>query len=248
MISTEMSVKQRTTRDADESAQFLTEKIRNKLPFLFIRYGDGALECINGLGKLRTCDGELYTDKLGADLQWAWDLVIGQPRVYIGDWYSAEFGNDRSTVYAEQYERLIGGREAEVWLDFAALLLHRRSEALAYFYRAVRDDDRAKVLMGPAEMAPAARMLNATHVPTVMSPYLHEHTERMVGTLSNLDFSVLLYGAGMAGNVAAVRMWQKFRNRTYINIGSALDPLFRGRTRTQQLDKFTARELLKDIA
>ena len=60
-----------STLDQDQSAALLSRRIRHRMPFFFVRYGDGAIECINGK-KGRTCDFEEYSSELGSDLLAAW--------------------------------------------------------------------------------------------------------------------------------------------------------------------------------
>jgi hypothetical protein len=218
---------------ADQSAAFLASKIRQKEPFFFLRYGDGALECIRGDPGM-TCDGEDYSRELGAELLAAWRITCGAPTVYIGDWLSASF--DRKTAatrYTVEYAELIGDTKPN-WLHFEALLLMRESNTLLNFYRAVRDDSRKKLFMGHPLNAGAAELLGAEFL-EAPAAHLFERRAELFDELLRRDFDILLYGAGMAGNIPAIRCWERYPDRTYIALGSALDPLFRGRTRSQQL-------------
>ena len=77
---------------------------------------------------------------------------------------------------------------------------------------------------------------------------LLDQVDRITEELMKFPFQILLYGAGMAGNIAAVKCWERFPDRTYINLGSALDPLFNAhQTRSQQLSHADARELFKEL-
>ena len=60
-----------TALSADESAALLTWKIRRQEPFFFVRYGDGAIECLKDRGG-QTCDGERYSLELAEGLLSAW--------------------------------------------------------------------------------------------------------------------------------------------------------------------------------
>ena len=66
-------------------------------------------------------------------------------------------------------------------------------------------------------------------------------------------FDVLLWAAGMAGTIPVVRLWEKFPSRTYINLGSAMDPLTRsatepkGYTRSGQLSHARAKEFFREL-
>src|SRR6185437_9523310 len=160
-----------TSLSADESAEVLTRKIRRQEPFFFVRYGDGAIECISGKQGM-TCDREQYSPQLAAELNLAWKALMKGSRthsVYVGDWLSASFdATSEHARYAEEYASLVSEGSPE-FLHFEALLLMRESEPLLDFYRAVKSDPRRKVFMGPRECAGAAKMLGARHVVTPMA-------------------------------------------------------------------------------
>jgi hypothetical protein len=240
------------TPGPDESAGILTGKIRNREPFFFVRYGDGALECIYNRGHGRTCDGEQYSGELGSALLDAWvSLVIlgfiyrGR-NVYVGDWLSASFdGPNDPSRYRDLYQKLVQDAEPD-FLHFESLLLMRESEALVNFYRAVKQDPRKKMFMGPWWNRDAAKMLDADFLETPTKD-LFAHVDVLARQLTSRKFDVLLYGAGMAGTIPAVKCWERFPERTYVNLGSAMDPLFYRRTRRQQLATGQARALFSDL-
>lgn len=243
-----------TDLSADQSASLLTSMLVAREPFFFVRYGDGALECMAGRSGM-TCDKEQYSLTLGAQLLMAWESLMsatmrpGQtPQVYVGDWLSASF--DRASEharYAQHYAELVADAKPE-FVHFEALLLMRESPQLVNFYRTVKEDSRKKLYMGPAENAGAAKMLGAEHLVTPMQN-LYGHVDRLAADLVDIrDFEVLLYGAGMAGNIPAVKCWEANPERTYINLGSALDPLFgRGKSRRQQIPVERAKKLFKEL-
>jgi hypothetical protein len=227
----------------DKSAAVLTEKIRRRERFFYLRYGDGALECMNRVTG-QTCDGETYSPELGGELRRAWEVAVRGREVYIGDWLSASFDPQTHwTRYDEFYLASLGNALPKM-LHFEALLLMRTSTALVDFYRSVKEDSRRKLFMGPAGNAGAAAMLGAEFLETPMGDLrIHALTE----SLAARTFDVLLYGAGMAGNIPVVRCWERWPERTYVHLGSAMDPLFRGRTRSQQIAPEEARTLFKDL-
>jgi SAM-dependent methyltransferase len=239
----------------DESAAFLTGKLKRQEPFLFIRYGDGALECINGLGTGKTCDGEKYSPELALGMVRAWYGATApqSPNVFVGDWLSASFGSNRSTEYRKEYDKLIADLRLN-FLHFEALLLTRESPELLEFYRAVKADPRRKVYLGPKEHESAARMLGCEHAITPMTDLL-SRVDSIYEKLANdpFGFDVLLWAAGMAGTIPVVKLWEKFPGRTYINLGSAMDPLTRsirdprGYTRSGQLTPVRAKEFFREL-
>lgn len=236
----------------DESADILSEALVRKTPFIFIRFGDGALECISGKTG-RTCDGELYSPELGRELKRAWNLLFTRPGVYIGDWFSASFSpTSPHGLYEEEYKGLINdarmrGKYMPNWIHFESLLLMRESTSLIEFYYTVRNDTRKKLLMGPKEWRPAAEILKSDFLEIPVSTNLLKHVNEIKLALNGSEFDVLLYGAGMAGNIPIIDLWNSRRDRTYINLGSALDPIYRGQTRRQQIPVARAKALFEGI-
>ena len=230
---------------ADQSAEILTYRLIGQEPFIFVRYGDGALECIAGKTG-GTCDGELYSKLLAEDLVRCWNLLFTRPeQVVIGHWLSASF-DERSVSnrYESEYQALISQAPNTgtnpTFIHFESLLLMRDSVELVNFYKAVRNDKRKKLLMGPATWMPAADVLNTAFYGIPVIKDLHALKDEIRIGLDIRDFDVLLYGAGMAGNIPVIDHWNANPEKTYINLGSALDPLYRGRTRKQQLDYSSA--------
>ena len=230
------------TPDMDESARILTRMIRDKEPFFYARIGDGAIELLSGK-QGATCDGEVYTPELAGAMREAIRLLYGCPGAFYGDWSTATNGS--APRYVDQWLRLIDGP----LLHFEALLLNRESEALVDFYRAVREDARRKVVMGPRRIEGANFVLLTAQIGTPINcgMQLLEFMPMMEHELDRLAPELLLFGAGMAGLVAAVRYWAKHPGVTCVHLGSALDPLFHGKTRNGQLSQAKCREMFKEL-
>lgn len=235
----------------DQSAATLAASLSARLPFYFIKLGDAAVEIMNGYGKA-TCDGELYTEDLRRGLRAAWNALgkmSGSGSVlYVGDWSTASFsGAKDKSRYASEYDGMMAGSRG-VFLHFECLLLMRESPELLGFYRAVRDDPRRKLLLGPVAWAPMARLLGCDFLGLPVMPNLYDIHTQIAAELKSRDFEVLLYGAGTAGHVSVIDCWIEHPGRTYINLGSALDPATSmGRTRKQQIAPNRAKAFLAQI-
>jgi hypothetical protein len=228
----------------DRSAAHLTKLLDHNIPFMFVKYGDGALECMRGEHG-HTCDGEIYTPYLRYRLSEAWNHLFLWRNVYIGDWRSASFdAGSEFARYESEYDRLLRagymqGTHVPAMIHFEALLLMRESEALLEFYRTVRNDSRRKLLLGPREWEPGAEVLRANFIGL---PVERQQKSALLQKAVSENYDVLLYGAGMAGTVAVIDAWMDDPSRTYISIGSALDPVYRGTTRRQQIPRDRAKE------
>ena len=237
-----------TTLTEDESALVLTGEVLARSPFFFIKLGDAAVELVNGYGR-KTCDGEMYTNALADALLMSWKRLSGlHKNLYVGDWRTASFSgpSDRSRYDAEY--RILMGAVHGTLLHFECLLLMRETDALLGFYRAVREDTRRKLLMGPVAWEPLAKVLKCDFLPLPVMANLFSINEQVANELKRSDFEVLLYGAGTAGHVSVVDCWEAHPERTYINLGSALDPACsRGKTRKQQLAPHRAKAFLERL-
>jgi SAM-dependent methyltransferase len=238
----------RCTLDEEQSAAVLAGKIDRREPFLFLRYGDGALECLKGGGAGHTCDGEPYSNNLGVALWNAWRYAAAGDNVFAGDWLSASFeGEHDPSRYPLDWEALTEYAPKFEWLHFETLLwmtTRRGTKALAEFYASVERASVEKVLLAPAAMAPAAARLRCRHIATPMSG-MFESVGKITEQLLATPFDLLLWGCGMAGTLPVVECWRRHPERQYVNIGSSLDPLHRGRTRSRQMSCAAVRKALK---
>lgn len=232
--------------DQDQGAYYLTMMIREHIPFLFLRFGDGFLECVAGK-KGMTCDLEPYAAELANELIRIWKLATSSPLTILGDWQSAKFTpQDEYSRYSAQWDELMKDAHPQmVRIHFESLLLMRESSFLVDFYRTVKEDSRKKLFMGPEGNRGAAEMLGADFLPTPMSN-LMAWKDDLRAELLRRDFDILLYGAGMAGNIPVVDCWTEHPERTYVNLGSAMDILFRGRSRRQQIAADVAKRMFQE--
>jgi len=236
------------TPTADQSAAILASKLRAREPFSFWRFGDGFLELAAGR-KGMTCDHEPYSEALRDGLLDVWTGLVTSdaPGVYFGDWQAASFvGPKDPSRYERDWQQYFGRVPHEQFLHPEALLLMRESEPLVDFWRAVREDPRRKAYFGPSENNETAKALGCEHVRTRMK-FVLEDARHYQENLQRGDWDVLLFGAGLAGMIPAFRCWQRHPERTFIHVGSALDPVGRGRSRHQQLSQARAQALFAQI-
>lgn len=233
------------TPSADRSAEILTERLKLNHPFLFLRYGDGALECIRG-DRAATRDDEAYTPELACDLHEAWQILAADRAadrwIFIGDWLTASFAGEPSHV--SEWRALLGAWRPWM-LHFETLLLMRRTRALYDFYRTVQHSPLRKALLGPPWMKETARKLGAVHIQTELGG-LHARAWFYEHALISEKFQLLLFAGGLAVNLPVVHCWQRHPQRTYIHVGSAFDPLTKT-TRSQQLAPVDARAYYRGV-
>lgn len=249
-----MKAFQFTTQTADESAALLTRLLQARIPYFFTKYGDGFLECVHRIGGGRTRDWEFYTEELRADLLRTFDKLLamtgaGEVNLMLADWLSARFNAQETGRYERLYrDRVAPVIKSAVFVNYETVLLDRKTPALLEFYKALRADPRRKVIMAPAEWSGAVRMLEAHyHIVTPMKN-LYEGLDRLREALERESPDILLYASGMAGTIPVIEQLERRPDATYINLGSALDPLYRGRTRMDQIDPQQAKNFLRSLS
>jgi hypothetical protein len=227
------------TPSADQSAKILTEKLMNRERFIYVRLGDVDVPWMVGRSGIdQTCDGEPYRFGIGGDLMVAWHILCRSPFFLCGDLGTME---DPAAI---EVQMDFGSLCAPYpWLHFLhseALLIHRLTESLRGFYRTMRNHDRPKVLIGPHRVAAAADFLRARFIPIHST---HAHTPGEMRKIRDqyqfLDADIVLLVGGRASKLIAADLAPT--DKTVIELGSALDPLFYGRTRSAQIEPLEAR-------
>ncbi len=231
-----------TKLDADQTCEFLTSKLRANEPFCFIRFGDADIDWMGG-GTGHTCDQEHPRDGLKDELLRAWDTLLRSPHFYLGDLESFDSPAEASVVAL--YRKFREGYAVND-LHTEALLLHRVSDALIDFYRALIGDSRKKLLVAPSRVSFGGRLLGAAHV-TVDSTRATSYLEKTIDAIEGADWEILITCCGRASKILAAHFTAKYPERTIIELGSALDPLFVGQTRGGQLPMKQAREMFEAI-
>ena len=226
-----------STPSADESAIILTNKLKAREPFVFTKFGDGTLWWMSGK-PVQSANGEVYRPGIDQELRKAADVLSGLPHAYFGDQLTCSSG---PYLEAEQ-ERYIHAWDKCAWLHFETFLLHRLTPELLEFYRVLKADTRPKVLVCGKHLLPATRMLGCYACIIVDSSNAHREA------LHQLPSSeIVLTACGHASKILVAAEASAYKSKTFIELGSALDPLFVGRTRSEQIEPGLAREYFKGL-
>lgn len=230
----------------DESCDIMRQHIEDRIPFIFDKVGDGQIESMYGqwaIGR-RSCDGEVYQPGMFTALWRSWFALYfaAQRRpVFLGHWHTAgSFGRNNEQFHAEEYGEMLAGAQFR-YLHYEALLIHRSSPALLNLYMAMKLDPRRKAFV-TGNLAKAADALRADLVeapkPEDSADY-QPARDALSERLMDYDFVILACG-GLAKLILG-RMLERGWTGTAINIGSGLDPLYRGKTRSEQIGAGQAR-------
>jgi hypothetical protein len=228
------------TPNEDESLDILSNRLKIGIPTQYFRFGDGQIQAILQQGT-NNCDGELYTKELGINLLRVVTGVMTSPNPFVGDY--GQIIDREKAPYKAEWESLSAHRSAQ-FLHYEAPLLMRTSKPLLDFYKTIRQDTRKKAFLGPKANEEACKLLDAQFIEY---PRHYQSLSEIANILDGHRFDILISGAGMGSAVPIYDDWIRHRERTYINVGSAFDPLFTGRTRSYQLGMETARAFFKEL-
>jgi hypothetical protein len=215
----------------------LTSELRKRVPFTFVKFGDGELFCMSGRCG-QNCDHHPYSRELGDALISAFQYVVHHPQVYIGRWHQREL--------LAPFERRCGVTPR--YVSYGLLLLTTLAPKLLEFYTALAEDRRRKVLVGPARLSGAQQMLRCSslvEVPLVNAFGKYREIRRVLEEESSGE--IFLFCAGMTSKVWISDLLRKRKTITCLDLGSALDPLFVGQTRSHQLSQKEARQFFKPL-
>lgn len=226
----------------ERSVGILSTWYMSRVPFFFVRIGDGAIECLSGRPGM-TCDGEPYSETMAIALKRAIaKLKAAGDQVHWGDWRLATGGS--VPRYVQEWEELIEIQDRRL-LHYEAMLLMSCIEQQHNFFKIVKRDRRTKVIIGAEHNIDASHFLAAHYYPVPMDG--RPRNGEIIKALEELKPEVILFGAGMAGLVEVVEYWNKERNTTCLHLGSALDPLFYKCTRSRQASKSQLLAFYEDL-
>jgi hypothetical protein len=227
------------TPSADESVKFLTQKLKNREPFVFTKFGDGDLFWMRG-EPVAIAGGETYRDGINDELVDAASILESLSHTWFGNQLTCGSG-PYLPIEQAMYVR------TSRWLHFECLLIHRLSPELLEFYRVLREYKHKLTILYIA----GSHLLGGTRFCTIQlhcdGTTAHRNWQDSVSYAQAKDWDVLLLSAGRASKMIAANLAIQFPTRTIIELGSALDPLFVGRTRSEQIDPQKAREYFKEL-
>lgn len=232
-----------------ESRRHLASLLRCETPFVFTKFGDAEIMWITGCGH-GMAERELCTPMKAAELTLAWGYFgeIGE-RLKLGDWRSASFG-PAGVEFPDEYERMLRSmakRPAET-LHYETTLSMVLDDTLLDFYTAIAQDKRRKLYVGPRASLDqgAHKMLDAD---AFEAPWENSCDGALDRGRQIVDwpYEVVIFAAGRGSKISMGYIAMERPEITLIDIGSGLDPVFLGRTRSQQAEPSRARGFFRSL-
>lgn len=253
-----------------------TKAVREGGNFVFLKYSDGEqVALLPGLGDKnggRNVDGSHYSAELGPALLQAYQDVLGLSDAYLGNFIphvtltDIQQGGDPTcqAILRDYWNHVVPALPA---LEAAhkvssGLLLHHKltfTPELRAFYMAVRETERRVVYVGPAKLSGVVSFFNAYRHIVVPEHDAFLERDRIVREMREAaqTDAIFLVSAGMAAKVLIADLFDSENGwvlgmagteaLTAIDLGSAFDNLYVGKTRTDQMSTEECRRLYPEI-
>lgn len=196
---------------------YLTSCLQNNFPVSFVKLGDGEKLCMDGESGAN-CDGHRYTQELADKLKAAFK------------WFEPRARNkDRTVINVVPFED-------QPMYNCLLARTDNDLDAVKAFWGAVRGSIKDKYFVGPARLKPAAAMLKAEFVEVPLVNAFEQYSsirERLLWAAK--PGAVFVFCSGMASKCWIKDVLEREATASCLDAGSAFDPLFVGRTRTEQL-------------
>lgn len=202
------------TKDDEDFIYEICEKIRDKKPFAFSRFGDG--EWIT-IAQNRTEDSNCDGNKFYADLGERLKEIVSEKQDYY-------MGHQNVSAYT------LKNKYPQEWVN--SDILHELSEIQGLDYMFDLFDLVDVVLIGNESFKKLSFVDEMIEIPytDVWLDY-DEVLEKIKDKMDDKKHKTFLFAAGMCSEVFIHDLW-KFNNKnTYIDIGSAFDPYVGRNTR-----------------
>ncbi len=193
------------------------------------------------------CDGQEYTPELSIALVEAFQFLSHRRQTMLTCW---------CPEYLRSKIKQIVDLDNRAYADHDALLLHNRTQKLAGFYRTLIRDDRKKILVAPSTLHRAIYLLKCDQHIEVPRPNAFSVYKEILKSLleSATEKCIFLFCAGPAAKpwiaelLQTNDLLQTGKEITCLDLGSALDPLYIGNTRTGQPSRDQAMSFFEEVA
>lgn len=225
---------------------FFTDKIQNKEPFVFVKFGDGDLLCMQGR-KGSSCDGQVFSPKLAESLVQSFSSILQRSNVYMGDWT-----DELHQVPQMQKKYLSHFKIKPNFTDFDLFLSvenNMQDDKLLNFYKAVKQSNKNKLFIGPKRLHGVIDMLDIDeYIVTPVENCFDKYEEIKNKLLSRIsDDDIVIFACGKTSKPLCRDILALEKNTTIIEAGSAFDPIFVEITRSKQCSTEQCKEYYKEL-
>lgn len=217
---------------------FFTEKIKNNENFSFVKLGDGEIDCMIGRNGTN-CDNHNYSNELAEKLKESF-IELSKQGALFGDWFNSNPPrNQRDVENINYYSNFINSNNLTIKLvrPFEVLLTgwgNLSNDNLLNFYKVVKETKRRKIYVGPKVMEGVNKMLNTDYFVEIPKTNAFDDRDRILSEIKNtlIDDSIIILTVGLMSPYISSEILKTNKNVTILDVGSGLDPVFIGSTRS----------------
>jgi hypothetical protein len=213
-------------------------KIKNNENFSFVKIGDGEIDCMIGR-QGSNCDNHPYSRELGEKIKESF-IDLSKKSVLFADWFASNPPiNSRDIENLHFYNNLVESNNLKLNLirPFEILLTgwdNLLNDDLLNFYTEIKKSNRKKIYVGPKEMNGINKMLNTNSFVQIPKINAFSEHQRILEEIKNnlVDDSIILLTVGLMSSYISSEILKINENITILDIGSGLDSVFIGSTRS----------------
>jgi hypothetical protein len=234
------------------STQRLTKWIKDDIPCIFAKYGDGEYRCAN-FWDGANCDGVNYTRNIGEKVNLSFIYNSQQPNSMIGAWHDTS-----DKVYWEGL--LYGAGSLPVnWVDFHTVIIdnnspiHTQLSDKLELYKAIKNSPRRKIYIANENMYKSKEIFSIDfHIKIHPSNWFDRDYDSIFNEIKqkieNDSNTMILFSGGMGAKYLLSELHKLYPNAIYIDVGSAFDTISTGKyTRSRYSSYNDLKEYLKPI-
>jgi hypothetical protein len=207
------------------------EKILKDESFVFTKFGDGEIICMLNLFKHgdTNCDYQSYSNYLSQKLWESAHHYSNNPKIFIGEW---------KELFVEQFASELKRRNITFqYCPYESVLHIKRDDIqdVVSFYKTLKNKDK-KIYVCPNRLNQAKEFLNCDILNVSESEAFSDY-ESIKNQLISSNHKIYMYSCGLMSKVLIHDVLKIRPDTTHIDIGSGLDNVFYGITRSYQLEK-----------
>lgn len=219
----------------------ISECILNKIPILFVKYGDGEYNCAKGLHG-HNCDNDEYTNKLSNLLKKSFIYISNIPNSYIGLWHS-----NNNTKF---WESLVANNIN--WAVYHTVIIDSIHDdnfkrKLNLYYIIQKSTLKKYIICNPL-LIKSKLLFNATkliHVPfqNWFDKYFDNLIKFVCQEIGDDEQPIVITCCGMGAKVVIAELHKKFPRGIFLDFGSAIDFICTKRDSRGYANSYTYEEL-----
>lgn len=213
------------------SSKYFANCIKNNIPFLYCKFGDGEYLCMykyksNDTSLISNCDNDNYTENLSLSLCKSLNYIVNNVKnYYIGEWYQEHV----KKFFLSITEKPINYNSYHSFLFDESDLQNNVIRHKLNILKEIKNSKRKKIYICNNLLIKSKILLNIDNFVFVpLNNWFDKDYDIILGQIKILltgqnDDSIIMTSCGMGAKVLLAELYKEYPNCTYIDIGSGLD-------------------------